>query len=456
MKYRSTRGQTDELPFMDAILTGQAPDGGLFLPSELPDFSDKLDSWRDLSYTELAFEIMSVFANDIPQDDLKQIIEKAYSTFREDDITPLAPAGKNLILELFHGPTLAFKDVALQFLGRLFDYILEQRDLKLNVLAATSGDTGSAAIYGLKDSERVHVFVMHPHNRTSKIQAMQMCTVNQKNIHNIAVEGSFDDCQGMMKDIFNQLNFKKQYDLGAVNSVNWGRLLAQTVYYFYSYFRATENNQQKLSFSVPTGNFGDIFAGYLAAKMGLPIKKLYLATNENDVLCRAFDTGIYKKGTVHHSVSPSMDIQLASNFERYLFYSCGQDATKLRSLMEEFKAKGELHYDISCELIEAKRCDTETTLATIKKYSEENDYVLDPHTATGVHVADLLAPDEQIVCLATAHSGKFPESIKLACGEVIGNHPILDALSEDDMKYQVADAHTETIKSIIVKTLEES
>ncbi|WDE95914.1 threonine synthase [Lentisphaera profundi] len=456
MKYKSTRGQTEELSFMDAILTGQAPDGGLFLPTELPDFSDKLESWRGLSYTELAFEIMSVFANDIPENDLKEIIEKAYSSFRHEDIAPLAPVGKNLILELFHGPTLAFKDIALQFLGRVFDYILEKRDLNLNILAATSGDTGSAAIYGLKDSERVQVFVMHPHNRTSRIQALQMCTVNQNNIHNIAVEGSFDDCQAMMKDIFNQLDFKKQYDLGAVNSVNWGRLLAQTVYYFYAYFQATENNQETLSFSVPTGNFGDIFAGYLASKMGLPIKKLYLATNENDVLCRAFDTGLYKKGTVHHSVSPSMDIQLASNFERYLFYSCGQDSTKLRELMGEFKANGELHYDLSCELIEAKRCDTDMTLATIKKYSDDSNYVLDPHTATGVYVADLLAPEERIVCLATAHSGKFPESIKLACGEALGNHPILDALSEKDMKYQVADAHTETIKSIIVKTLEDA
>ena len=456
MKYRSTRAQAEELPFMDAILTGQAPDGGLFLPVELPNYSSKLESWRNLSYVDLAFEVMKEFANDIPEADLKEILHKAYDTFRHEKVTPLAPAGKNLILELFHGPTLAFKDVALQFLGRLFDYILEKRDLKLNVLAATSGDTGSAAIYGLKDSERVHVFVMHPHNRTSRIQALQMCTVDQPNVHNIAVEGSFDDCQGMMKDIFNQLEFKKQYDLGAVNSVNWGRLLAQTVYYFYAYFQATEKAGQKISFSVPTGNFGDIFAGFLASKMGLPIDKLYLATNENDVLCRAFQTGLYKKGEVHHSVSPSMDIQLASNFERYLFYRCGEDGNKLRELMEEFKTKGELHFPLDGCIIEALRCDTEMTLDTIKKYQSDYDYVLDPHTATGVRVADELAPDEQIVCLATAHSGKFPESIERACGAPLGNHPILDALKEKEMKYQVADAHTETIKNIIAETLEQA
>ena len=344
--------------------------------------------------------------------------------------------------------------MALQFLGRLFDYILADRDLNLNILAATSGDTGSAAIHGLKDSDRIHVFVMHPHNRTSRIQALQMCTVDQPNVHNIAVEGSFDDCQGIMKDTFNELDFKKKYDLGAVNSVNWGRLLAQTVYYFYAYFRADKATGEKISFSVPTGNFGDVFAGYLAYRMGLPIGKLYLATNENDVLCKAFDTGIYEKGEVHQSVSPSMDIQLASNFERYLYYRVNEDGDKCRQLMEELKASGRLEFDLSSDIISAMKCDTETTLKTIREYNEKFDYVLDPHTATGVHVADSLAAQEEIICLATAHSGKFPESIKLACGEELGAHPVLEALKNQEMKYQVAAADKAVIQEIIEKTLD--
>ena len=455
MKYKSTRGKTEELAFQDAILTGQAPDGGLLLPAHLPDFSDKLDAWRDLSYVDLAFEIMKHFATDIPEQDLKDIIAKAYVSFDHSEVTPLKKINKNTILELFHGPTLAFKDVALQFLGRLFDYILHERDLKLNILAATSGDTGSAAIHGLKDSDRIHVFVMHPHNRTSAIQAMQMCTVDQDNVHNIAVEGSFDDCQGIMKESFNDLDFKKKYDLGAVNSVNWGRLLAQTVYYFYAYFRGTESNQEKASFSVPTGNFGDIFAGYLASRMGLPVKKLYLATNENDVLCKAFQNGVYQKGDVHHSLSPSMDIQLASNFERYLFYRCDENAEELSKMMHGLVETGEIHYDLAGCLIEAGRCGKERTLEVIRKYQSEYDYVLDPHTATGVAVADDLAPDEDIICLATAHPGKFPEAIELACGEELGSHPRLEALKSKEMKFQIAPADVNTIKQIMKDKLED-
>jgi len=263
----------EPVSFLDAVMTGLAPDGGLLLPESLPDVSDKLEAWKNLSYQELAFEVMSLFTTDMPTDDLKGLIEKSYSTFRADDVTPVVPVGDLHILELWHGPTLAFKDVALQFLGNLFEYILEKRGGELNILGATSGDTGSAAIYGVRGKENINIFIMHPEGRTSPIQEKQMTSVLDDNVFNLAVEGTFDDCQHLMKSIFNDVAFKHEHSLGSVNSVNWARVLAQTVYYFYAAFRVQERTgAEKVQFSVPTGNFGDILAGYLAAQMGLPVK----------------------------------------------------------------------------------------------------------------------------------------------------------------------------------------
>ncbi len=319
MKYISTRGKIEPVGFKDAVMMGLATDGGLLLPERIP-FIEKsvIDSWKGLSYRDLAFEVISLFADDIPQDDLKKLVSRSYSTFDHTEITPTTRKDGVYILELFHGPTLAFKDVALQFLGNLFEYLLKERHQKMNIVGATSGDTGSAAIYGVRGKENIAIFILHPHGKTSPVQALQMTTVLDDNVHNIAVRGTFDDCQNMVKSLFSDLAFKEKYSLGAVNSINWARVLAQVVYYFYSYFRISEQTGREVIFSVPTGNFGDIFAGYVAKRMGLPINKLLLATNENNILTRFINNGDYSLGTVVPTVSPSMDIQVASNFERYL------------------------------------------------------------------------------------------------------------------------------------------
>ena len=452
MKYISTKGQMEPVSFLDAVMTGLAPDGGLLLPERLPDVSNKLDAWKDLSYQELAFEVMSLFTTDMPADDLKGLIEKSYSTFRAKEVTPVVSVGDLYVLELWHGPTLAFKDIALQFLGNLFEYILEKRGGELNILGATSGDTGSAAIYGVHGKKNIKIFIMHPEGRTSPIQEKQMTSVLDDNVYNLAVDGTFDDCQHLMKSIFGDVAFKHEHSLGSVNSVNWARVLAQTVYYFYSFFRVQERTGAKeVQFSVPTGNFGDIMAGYLAAQMGLPIKKLILATNENNILSRFFNSGEYSMGSVVPTLSPSMDIQIASNFERYLYYRTGKDSAKLSELMNGFVESGALRVEGSDPLFAAGEGNTAETLATIKKYasdgrasvslaSNERDarstlgYILDPHTAVGVTVAERFQCSETpTICLATAHPAKFTEAIEQATGEA-AHHPELDKLANAETR----------------------
>ncbi len=433
MKYISTRGQMEPIEFMDAVMCGLAPDGGLLLPEFLPQVADKFDDWKNLSYQELAFEVISLFATDIPEADLAELITASYATFRAPEVTPSVKAGDLYILELFHGPTLAFKDVALQFLGNLFSYILEKRGGVLNIVGATSGDTGSAAIHGVRGKDNINIFMMHPRGRTSPLQEKQMTSVIEDNVFNLAVEGTFDDCQHIMKTIFADVEFKEKYSLGAVNSVNWARVLAQTVYYFFSAFQVMkETGATEVQFSVPTGNFGDILAGYLAWKMGLPVKKLILATNENDILARFFNTGNYSVGAAVPTISPSMDIQVASNFERYLFYKVGQDSDKLRAMMAEFNANKSLSIEIDGngvdEMFAAGVGTTDVVMEAIKRYKDTADYVLDPHTAVGVCVAEKLA-DKNVpcICLATAHPAKFTDAIRDAIGEEC-HHEILDAL----------------------------
>lgn len=455
MRYISTRGQSEPLPFQSTVLTGLARDGGLFLPQTIPNLSDRLAHWRHLSWQDLAFEIASLFADDIPPAELRQLIQKSYSTFRHPEVTPLVKAGPVHLLELFHGPTLAFKDVALQFLGNLFEYILKKSGGEMNIVAATSGDTGSAAIYGVRGRERIRIFVMFPHGRVSPMQELQMTTVLDHNVHNLTVQGTFDDCQDIVKALFNDLPFRDKHHLGAVNSINWARILAQIVYYFYATFRVqATTGAESVRFSVPTGNFGDIFAGYLARKMGLPIDKLVLASNENDILARYFTNGTYARGTVSPTLSPSMDIQVASNFERYLYYLAGEDATRLTAWMHTFQSTGALTPNAppqSC--FSALRGDTAATLATIRRWWQEYGYLLDPHTAVGVWAGQhYLNQGSPMICLATAHPAKFPAAIRQATESNIAHHPILDQLVGKPVRVQTVPASAAAVAQVVTTT----
>lgn len=457
MQYVSTRGQTDPMGFQDAALTGLAPDGGLLVPAEIPDVRDRLEDWAALSYPDLAREIFGLFT-DIPEDELSRLVTESYQAFRHPEIAPVADVGSLHILELFHGPTLAFKDIALQFLSRFFEYALTQRDARLNVLAATSGDTGSAAIHGIRDRERMNIFVMHPKGRVAPLQERQMTTVLSPNVYNLALEGTFDDCQRIMKTLFADLPFKGAYHLGAVNSVNWARILAQIVYYFSAGLKVMKRTgADGIRFSVPTGNFGNILAGYYAARMGLPIRRLLLATNENDILSRVFNSGVYERGDVVETLSPSMDIQVASNFERYLFYALGQDSARLREEMKKFQSVGRIELP-SPEagrtidtLYQAGAGTRAETLQVIARYDRDSGYMLDPHTAIGVHVAEQFPSEtEPTICLATAHPAKFPDAIREATGrEEAARHEILDAVMQSETRCQTLPADERAVKEFI-------
>ena len=458
MKYISTRGQMDVIDFQDAVMTGLATDGGLILPESLPNITDQLDKLSQLNYIDLAFEIIKIFAPDIPEDNLKSIIDKSYASFHHPEIAPSIKVDDIYILELFHGPTLAFKDFALQLLGNLFAYILEHRGGCLNILGATSGDTGSAAIHGVRGKKNINIFVMHPEGRTSRIQEKQMTSVLDPNVYNLAVDGTFDDCQSIMKKLFSDLPFKNKYSLGAVNSVNWARVLAQMVYYFYATFQIQKDSGSKsVRFSVPTGNFGDILAGYLAKKMGLPIEQLILATNENDILTRFFSTGIYEQSKVVPTVSPSMDIQVASNFERYLYFKLNRDPDILREIMENYNKSGCI--ELPCDkgglidsLIVAGKATTDMTIEMIKYYHKKYDYLLDPHTAVGVCVAKEFSSSIPTICLATAHPAKFTDTIESAIGYP-ALHPVLESLDSAPTRCDSIDNDCEAVKSYLMKSI---
>lgn len=436
MQYLSTRGGIRPISFTEAVMMGLAEDGGLLLPRNIPRIgSETFAAWKQLSYPELAYEIMSRFIDDIPNTDLQEIINRSYAQFGTEKVTPLLHLGDLHILELFHGPTLAFKDIALQFLGNLFSYLLDKNESVLNIIGATSGDTGSAAIYGVRGKERIKIFILHPKNRVSPVQEKQMTTVVDDNVFNIAIEGSFDDGQALVKKIFNDTSFKQRYHLGAINSINWARVLAQVVYYIHSVIEiARTEKETAVDFSIPTGNFGDIFAGYIARKM-LPqgtIRHLILATNDNDILSRMILAGDYSKGEVKATTSPSMDIQAASNFERYLFYLMDSDSTKTKNLMECFAAEGKI--DLSGYLDQIKRdfatasVSEEEVQATITAFYEQHSYQLDPHTAVGVCAAQKnRVAGIPIICLATAHPAKFPAVVEKATG-VLPNAASLDGI----------------------------
>ena len=432
MKYISTRGQTEPMDFSDVLLMGLAPDGGLMLPESYPQVdSATLNKWRKLSYPELAFEIMRLFATDIDETDLKDIINRTYTkeVFGSDDIVPVRQLEDDLyILGLSNGPTLAFKDVAMQFLGNAFEYVLKKKGKRLTIIGATSGDTGSAAEYALRGKDNIEVFMMSPHGKMSEFQRAQMYSLTDANIHNIAIKGMFDDCQDIVKALQQDADFKAKYSLGTVNSINWGRILAQIVYYFKAYFAVTEDNEQKISFCVPSGNFGNICAGHIAREMGLPVDRLIVATNENDVLNDFFNQGVYTPrpaDKTYVTSSPSMDISKASNFERFVYLLLEKDSNRVHELFDGVKTgKG---FDLSDVLdavnsrygFAAGKSTHQDRLNTIKSVYENYNDLIDPHTADGVKVArELQKEGEVIVCAETALPVKFSETIFEAVGEI--------------------------------------
>ena len=456
-QYISTRGGVSPVDFPAAVMMGLADDGGLLLPAEIPDVSAQLDAWRKLTYRDLAYEVMSPFIGDsIAESDLRALINRSYDTFDTSEVIPIVPVGGVYVAELFHGPTLAFKDVALQFLGNLFEHQLKRTGGRLNILGATSGDTGSAAIHGVRGKAGVDIFIMFPEGRVSPLQERQMTTVADANVHCIAVTGTFDDGQRVLKAVFNDIPFKRKYSLGAVNSVNWARVLAQVVYYFWSAFRVQDaTGATAVQVTVPTGNFGDIFAGYVAKRMGAPISRLVLATNENDILSRFFTTGCYSLGTVSPTLSPSMDIQVASNFERYLYYRLDCNAEKVRDTMNAFARDKTITVPGNDPDFAAGRGDTPATLAAIARYHAQYGYILDPHTAVGVSVAEQhLRANEPMVCLATAHPAKFSAAITRALGKDLAHHPTLEALKTLPTRKVLLAPVKETIQEYMVGCLQ--
>lgn len=432
MNYISTRGKTTPMQFSDVLLMGLAPDGGLMLPEEYPQIDEAtLTQWRTLSYAELAFEIMQLFATDIPKDDLKTLIDKTYTVqaFGNPDITPVRTLKDGIkIIELSNGPTLAFKDIAMQFLGNAFEYVLKKKNERLTIIGATSGDTGSAAEYALRGKDNIEVFMMSPHGKMSEFQRAQMYSLDDKNIHNIAIKGMFDDCQDIVKALQQDAEFKAKYSLGTVNSINWGRILAQIVYYFKGYFASTTGNSQKVSFCVPSGNFGNICAGHIAREMGLPIDRLIVATNENDVLHDFFTTGKYSPRTADKTYvtsSPSMDISKASNFERFVYLLAEKNGEKIHMLWQGVNAgKGfdmsDLMTNINGKYGFASGKSTHADrITTIKQVYAEDNQLIDPHTADGIKVArELRKEGEVIVCAETALPAKFAETITEAVGQL--------------------------------------
>jgi threonine synthase len=463
MKYISTRGRIEPIEFDQAVMMGLARDGGLLLPETLPSVpAQKLDAWQNLQYQGLALEVLDLFSGNMPRNDLEELIERAYSSFRHPQVTPVRKVDDLYIMELFHGPTLAFKDVALQLLGNLFEYELNKSNGFMNIIGATSGDTGSAAIYGVRGRKGINIFILHPHGRTSPIQALQMTTVTDANVFNLAVHGTFDDAQAIVKELFNDLEFKDQYQLGAINSINWARVLAQVVYYVFAFLKLRRQGFESVDFSVPTGNFGDIFAGYVA-KQFLPegcINRLILATNSNDILTRFVNNGDYSiAGDVTPTFSPSMDIQIASNFERYLYYLHGQDGSKVKADMETFAATGRMDLSLfkeqaACDFA-AHAVSEQETLATIQQYDKDHAYLLDPHTAVGVRAAQELKGDRPVVCLATAHPPKFGEAVQKATAHAVELPPALAGLVDKESRCEIMDADLALIREYVEKNAQE-
>ena len=452
MKYVSTRDNSKEYDFEQVFIKGLADDGGLYVPISLKKFNtEELLELKNLNYNELSTEIINLFSSDfIPKEELSSLIIKSYSTFREKEVVKLSSAGEIKLLELFHGPTLAFKDIAMQFIGNLYEYYLNKNNKKINIVVATSGDTGAAAIDAIKGKSNLNIFVLHPNNKISSVQRKLMTTVEEKNVFNIAIDGNFDDCQNILKQMFSDLEFTKSINMSGVNSINWARIIAQSVYYFYSYFKL--DSDKPISFSVPTGNFGDVFAGYLAKKMGLPIDKLIVATNENDILHRAISYGDYVLKEVKETISPSMDIQLASNFERLIYYINNSNSLKTAEIMKKIKQNTYQIDEPSLETIQkdflSESCNEEETLSIIKKTYEENNMILDPHTAVGVGALKKLSLDNCVV-LSTAHPCKFPDATNNAINKHEKLPEELQYVLDKNENFQVIKNNLEEVKNFI-------
>lgn len=426
MRYVSTRGQTGPLGFSDAVATGLAPDGGLYLPESMPDLSGLLPRLERLKYADLCFEFMRVFATDVPADTLRQLVNRSYAGFAHADTAPLVRLDERThVLELFHGPTLAFKDFALQLLGNLYEHQCRVRGESINVLGATSGDTGAAAIHGLLGKPGTAIFILYPDGRVSPLQERQMTCTGAANVHALAVDGTFDDAQAALKEIFGDQDFRVRHRLSAVNSINLARVLAQCVYYLHAWLRLPAAERGNVEFVVPTGNFGNVLAGWWLQQMGVPIRGFKVATNQNDILYRLFTTGEYRVGAVAPSLAPSMDIQVASNFERFMFSQVGRDPAKVRSIMQAFKVTGSWKFEsFDRGTFSASRCTDAEIPGIIQRVHRQHGYVADPHTACAFKE---LNPDRVSVVLSTASPAKFPDTIKAAIG-LEPTHPSLEAL----------------------------
>ena len=455
MNYISTRNSSNSFKFEDVFIKGLADDGGLFIPKSLHKYSQQdLLKFKNLEYKDLAKKIIHPFIGDfMSEHDLSKIIDRSYSVFRKKNVVDLVKVGDRSVLELFHGPTLAFKDVAMQLLGNFYEYYLNNENEKINIVVATSGDTGAAAIDAIKGKENVNIFVLHPNNRISPVQRKLMTTGKEKNVFNIAVEGSFDDCQNLVKAMFTDKTFANEIKMSGVNSINWARIIAQSVYYFYSYF-LVEDDKEPINFSVPTGNFGDVYAGYLAKKIGLPINKFVVATNQNDILFRAIMNGSYYVENVLETISPSMDIQIASNFERLIFDLNNHSDKKTTDVMKSIKEKGK--YEIQKETLEkikvnflSSRMDENEVLDTIKTVYEKFGKVLDPHSAIGYGAFDKVNLKGNNIVLATAHPCKFPEAIEKAIN-IKAKLPIeLEFILDKKENYDIIDNNLSKIKQHI-------
>ena len=455
MKYISTRNNSKKVTFEHVFLKGLSEEGGLYIPEKLKKFDPKeLKELSNLDYKSLACKIIKLFTGDfIGEKNLKNLIDMSYSNFREDNIVKINRFNQNYLLELYHGPTLAFKDIAMQLIGNFYEYYLQKNNKKINIIVATSGDTGAAAIDAIRGKKNINIFVLHPHNKISSVQRKLMTTTKEKNVFNLAINGNFDDCQNLVKSMFSDTKFANSINMSGVNSINWARIVAQTVYYFFSYFKI---GKEKISFSVPTGNFGDVYAGYIAKQMGLPLGKLIVATNQNDILHRAISKGDYKSSKVQETISPSMDIQVASNFERLLYDLYGKNSEKVKKVMISIKDNTyKIEQDILVKLqndFDSESLNETEILNTIRNFYEENKIVIDPHTAIGVGVIKKLNLKD-VVILATAHPCKFPIAIEKAISKIEKLPESLNYIYDKVENYEVISNDLEKVKKFITRSV---
>ncbi len=455
MNYISTRNNSKKVSFEHVFLKGLSEDGGLFIPEKLKKFDHKeLEDLSNLSYKNLAFNIIKLFTGDfISELNLKNLIDKSYENFRDRNVVKINKINKNYLLELYHGPTLAFKDIAMQLIGNFYEYYLQKNNRKINIIVATSGDTGAAAIDAIRGKKNINIFVLHPHNKISFVQRKLMTTIEDNNVYNLAVDGNFDDCQNLVKSMFSDTSFANTINMSGVNSINWARIVAQTVYYFYSYFQI---GKQQICFSVPTGNFGDVYAGYIAKQMGLPINKFIVATNQNDILHRAISNGDYKSNKVKETISPSMDIQVASNFERLLYDLYNKNSEKLKNIMKSikdnsFKIEQDKLKDLQNDFESESLNETEI-INTIKKFYKENKVIIDPHTAIGVGAVEKLNLSN-VVILSTAHPCKFPVAIEKAISKTENLPESLDYIYDKEEKFEVISNDLEKVKEYVLRSI---